>query len=432
MGDELWIKQLKERLKDYSESPSPTGWERLERELSPAAPVNEERRQGKYLWLRRWSMGAAAALLAGISLIGLWFIQSPVSEEVGTQVERTLSPVASNIPVPSKPDVVIRRKTLVAQHIQTDVADEKSESIKEGIGYIEENQSDKEVDVVFPNQGDNSLSDGVDKLDATGESASEQTLVRNVPDKPKSTRHYPYAGSYQPIKQKEYGRWSVAFSVGNVGGMASGNNAMSADIQQSPNAGVLGNRIDLTTMADGAVAVYEDQELVFENGVPYLRSGEQKIASVDHKMPVSVGISVRKELPRGFSVETGLVYTFLSSDIRYENSVEELSQKLHYLGIPLRANWSFVRTSLFDIYVSAGGMVEKCVYGKLGTESQTVKPVQWSVMGNIGVQYNIGKRVGIYVEPGVSYFFDDGSSVQTIRKENPCNFTLQAGLRLTY
>ena len=48
MGDELWIKQLKERLKDYSESPSPTGWERLERELSPAAPVNEERRQGKY------------------------------------------------------------------------------------------------------------------------------------------------------------------------------------------------------------------------------------------------------------------------------------------------------------------------------------------------------------------------------------------------
>ena len=207
---------------------------------------------------------------------------------------------------------------------------------------------------------------------------------------------------------------------------------MSADIQQSPNAGVLGNRIDLTTMADGAVAVYEDQELVFENGVPYLRSGERKIASVDHKMPVSVGISVRKELPRGFSVETGLVYTFLSSDIRYENSVEELSQKLHYLGIPLRANWSFVRTSLFDIYVSAGGMVEKCVYGKLGTESQTVKPVQWSVMGNIGVQYNIGKRVGIYVEPGVSYFFDDGSSVQTIRKENPCNFTLQAGLRLTY
>jgi len=36
------------------------------------------------------------------------------------------------------------------------------------------------------------------------------------------------------------------------------------------------------------------------------------------------------------------------------------------------------------------------------------------------------------VEPGVSYFFDDGSSIQTIRKENPCNFTLQAGIRLTY
>ena len=86
----------------------------------------------------------------------------------------------------------------------------------------------------------------------------------------------------------------------------------------------------------------------------------------------------------------------------------------------------------FTMYVSAGGAIEKCVYGKIGTESETVKPVQLSVMGAVGAQYNISNRVGLYVEPGVSYFFDDGSDVQTIRKENPCNFTLQGGIRLTY
>lgn len=69
--------------------------------------------------------------------------------------------------------------------------------------------------------------------------------------------------------------------------------------------------------------------------------------------------------------------------------------------------------------------MEKCVYGKIGSESETVKPLQFSVMGAVGAQYNISRRVGVYVEPGVSYFFDDGSDVQTIRKENPCNFTLQ-------
>ena len=76
--------------------------------------------------------------------------------------------------------------------------------------------------------------------------------------------------------------------------------------------------------------------------------------------------------------------------------------------------------------------MEKCVYGKIGSESETVKPLQFSVMGAVGTQYNISRRVGVYVEPGVSYFFDDGSDVQTIRKEKPCNFTLQGGIRLTY
>lgn len=89
-------------------------------------------------------------------------------------------------------------------------------------------------------------------------------------------------------------------------------------------------------------------------------------------------------------------------------------------------------TRHFTFYVSAGGAVEKCVYGKLGSEKQTVKPVQWSVLGNVGAQYNLSSRWGLYVEPGVSYYFDDGSPVQTIRKERPCSFTLQAGLRICY
>ena len=77
-------------------------------------------------------------------------------------------------------------------------------------------------------------------------------------------------------------------------------------------------------------------------------------------------------------------------------------------------------------------MIEKCVYGKLGSEKETVKPLQFSVSGAVGVQLNATKRIGIYMEPGVAYFFDDGSSVQTIRKENPFNFNIQAGIRFTY
>ena len=71
-----------------------------------------------------------------------------------------------------------------------------------------------------------------------------------------------------------------------------------------------------------------------------------------------------KHCRKNFSVETGVTYTMLSSEITYENSSEKTDQKLHYIGIPVRANWSFVNDKRFTVYVSAGGAIEKCVYGK--------------------------------------------------------------------
>ena len=86
-------------------------------------------------------------------------------------------------------------------------------------------------------------------------------------------------------------------------------------------------------------------------------------------------------------------------------------------------------------------MAEKCISGKLNTkelsgkdisEDVSVKPLQWPLNGALGAQYNITPKMGIFVEPGVVYFFNDGSKVETIRKETPFNFNLQLGLRISY
>ena len=98
----------------------------------------------------------------------------------------------------------------------------------------------------------------------------------------------------------------------------------------------------------------------------------------------------------------------------------------------MKTNWNFLDKKHVTLYVSAGGQIEKCVYGKLGSEKVTVKPVQFSIMGGVGAQFNVTHRLGIYVEPGVAYFFNDDSDVQTIRKEHPFNFNMQAGVRFTY
>ena len=46
-------------------------------------------------------------------------------------------------------------------------------------------------------------------------------------------------------------------------------------------------------------------------------------------------------------------------------------------------------------------------------------------------QYDFSKLVGVYLEPGVSYYFDNGSDVRTIYKDKPFNFNLNLGVRFT-
>ena len=231
-------------------------------------------------------------------------------------------------------------------------------------------------------------------------------------------------------RSRQKGRF-MALSIGNTGGKL--NNAQGAnDFQNALSPGTSYIDLDLMEASKGVVAIPEGQNLVFQNGLPYLQRNTRQIMSIDHKQPISVGLSFRQNLSKGFSIETGLIYSYLASDILYEGTTEFVNQKLHYLGIPLRANWNFWERKKIALYISAGGTVEKCVYGKTGTTTSTVDPVQLSATTAVGAQYNLSRHVGFYIEPGMAYYFDDGSDIQTIRKEQPWLFTLQAGFRLSY
>ena len=168
--------------------------------------------------------------------------------------------------------------------------------------------------------------------------------------------------------------------------------------------------------------------------------------NIKHHFPITFGFSLRKDLSNSFSLETGLTYTLLSSDLRAGNDIYySQEQKLHYLGIPLKAGWYFVKKKRVSLYLSAGGAIEKCVKSQLkthyemqnelsfvGDDHLDVKKLQWSVLASLGAQFNITDHFGIYAEPGVIYYFDDGTNISTIRKEKPFNVNLQIGLRFGF
>lgn len=167
---------------------------------------------------------------------------------------------------------------------------------------------------------------------------------------------------------------------------------------------------------------------------------------ISYHAPISFGFTVSKSISDKIAIETGLTYSYLSSEEKFDSeSYFSKKQKLHYLGIPVKIRYSFFDKSGFSIYGSLGGMVEKSVKGTSTnfyfinnesllekTNNLNIKELQWSLLGGLGVSYQIYGPLQIYAEPGVAYYFDDGSNVKTIRQDKPFNFNFQGGIRLSF
>ncbi|WP_294614771.1 porin family protein [uncultured Bacteroides sp.] len=431
--DELWLKKIKERLDDYSEPLPDAGWERLEKALptSPSMSVGTK----KNILFRRWAMTAAAVALVAVSSVSLWLMQSPVMDDVRRSAEPALAVIPDVLPEQAKPAIQGEQpKPVIRRVVEQEGASHHHPLVAQRL-ETEGNKTGKDVGM--------DINEELPVSDGTGKEAEDTVASGQVAESAPSTQEKDNRRISRPSgkdklhlpaeKKSSKGEkgWAVGLSVGNTSGLVSQDNAGGGDMQLNSGP-MFSDKLDMTNVSNGVLSIPVGQELVFAGGVPYLRKNTRAVRDVKHKQPISFGVSVRKSLPKNFSVETGVTYTMLASEITYEGNAEKVDQKLHYIGIPVRANWNFINNKNFTMYVSAGGAIEKCVYGKIASEKETVKPVQLSVMGAVGAQYNISNRIGIYVEPGVSYFFDDGSAVETIRKENPTNFTLQAGVRLTY
>ena len=143
---------------------------------------------------------------------------------------------------------------------------------------------------------------------------------------------------------------------------------------------------------------------------------------VHHRQPVRFGLSLRYRLTDRWSLESGLTYTRLSSDITTiildKTTVTE--QRLNYIGLPLNISYELWKSRYFGLYVTGGGTIEK----RLDDSSW-----QFSLNGAVGAEYKLTNFFSLYAEPGIGYYFKDGSSTPTIYKDHPLNFNLSFGLR---
>ena len=146
-----------------------------------------------------------------------------------------------------------------------------------------------------------------------------------------------------------------------------------------------------------------------------------------HHRPVRMSLTFHMPLGGVFGVETGASYTLLRSTVTTTSgsTVNRNIQTLKYLGIPVNLTADLYGNDWCRLYLSGGGMAEKCVSGE-------IKPLLWSLNAAAGAQINLGRSLGIYAEPGLSYHFDDGSPVRTIYKDRPLDFMMTIGARMSF
>ena len=175
-----------------------------------------------------------------------------------------------------------------------------------------------------------------------------------------------------------------------------------------------------------------------------------------HYQPIRYGLSLRYRINRRWGIETGLTYSLLTSDVTNvdaakttliympfdtevtladDEKIIQSKQRLNYIGIPLNAEYLLWDSRYFNVYVAAGMMFEKMVKGSLenletGTkEGLSIRPLQFSVNAGLGAEFNLSRQFSIFAEPGVGYYFDNGSSVPTYYQDKPFTFNLNLGLR---
>jgi hypothetical protein len=174
---------------------------------------------------------------------------------------------------------------------------------------------------------------------------------------------------------------------------------------------------------------------------------EQKSTESTYGLPVSFGAGVKFDLSGRWSLGVGANYTLLArkffgtytlvgEDGRIQESVSsDIRNMQQYVGIPVNAFYSIVDKEFMNFYAYAGGTVEKCISDKYEILNTTyihrnnVSGVQVSANIGIGMEFLLGRHLGLYLDPSLRYYFDCGQP-KSIRTAQPLMLGLEMGLRV--
>ncbi|AJW62094.1 hypothetical protein VO54_00607 [Elizabethkingia miricola] len=429
-----WLIDLKNKIEGHENNPPEGLWESIENEIFPKN-TNDYQKQKVRFKLSHIinTIGIAATIALVISLIFFYDEKEVINNETfdkhisSKSVEHDLSvhPVNEGIKkniqdVNYKADDSNISHTIANSVINNQITislrtqNKSIESIYKNEHKLNEIKKDvvnkpEELALAFAMKNKNEMTSSVSGLPSGGD------FVRIENDDLKS----------KPILDS---KWTLNFTSRQTASNSStqkGYTLMNGPLETLPNDGVETSGSPVS-------------EILSEN------MNQDVNTNIKHRLPIRIGLSVSYQLNDKWSVTTGLTYTKLTSDLLSgtDANLIKSEQVIKYIGVPVQVNYNIWQKGNLAAYAGAGVQIEKSISGVMNTnyivhhqtkESTSSKirinSLQTSLNVGLGVQYKVYKNFGFYLEPGLRYYFNDGSDVRTLYKDRPLNMNLEFGMR---
>lgn len=444
-----WTNKLRDRLTDYQEPVTDDLWAAIQQSLAQQKSNivsigksvdsldghSNHQSNAKEVVFRRFSIAAAlAALAVGGTYIYLNPTKSnePIAQATVLQEDSSTSKGALHENQSSEHNQVSQEyssdntDTDSPSRLGDDTFTKYSQRVKKQLG-IQTSLLDGEGSKLFTQnldndkQNDNRQDQNRDKV----QSRSKKSLEGNPEMLAMAASPSSYTIQESNARRHQSSSWSVQlYGENGVVGSKNSNGFDAAFVPSNNASGPVypGNFTD---------AFYSVMAIRALSGTPSADYYEK----VKHHFPISVGVQVGWGVTECLRINTGVVYTNVSSDFINSsyNTTQVTTQTLHYVGVPVNISYDFWQTKRFKTYVTAGGEADFNVKNHTESDGEVMASkhdrTQWSANASLGAQFDIIPQLGIYVEPGAKYYFDNGSQIENTFKDKKLNFNLQFGLR---
>lgn len=379
-----WSQAVKHKLQgaETPSAPNPMLWDRISSTLDAATPapaVITPRKKPIILWRIATSVAATAAILA------LLFINHDsdtiITDSVTlTQQENNIKPsTTNNNTIEVEPTIqLVAEATPTAKPASRIIEPIVKEEAKETIEYTQVTS--------LQTEDNNTTETNKTNLTTTTEQPAEpQEVIIKAPNRKKGANK---------------------LSITYAGGI--GENKLYAATRTRE------------SVINDAIATYKDPAHVSFDDI-------YNSSNITHHQPFGAGLRFAHELNNRFTLNSGVNYTLLLSDIGLVDNDHLSTQQIHFIGIPVHVNYEFLQLKDFTLYAGAGATAEYCIFAKVGNEIINERNWHYSADINLGVEYTLNRWLGLYFEPSLSHHFTQ-TTLRSIRNESPTTFNLRVGL----